>query len=143
MSNIEFSKKDLKQALRGVITSPHRENIVNAIIDTCTLTEEIENLALALMGIKREFPFKILDEVWIKINALPTWRMDKSRMRKENLVFKDLVKGTVVKSTDSNQNVFTVEFLSIDLNNQVKKSETYTVDGKYIIPDYDQINLIE
>lgn len=117
---VEISVDTIKETLQKEIKSEHAPIIANAIIEQLSRTEVgMEDLYFALQGVVREFKYKILDEVWVRFDQLPSWRMDKVAMKTEGLIVRD----TYVKCTVTDINPFSRTCYSIEYK-CIKNTET-------------------
>jgi hypothetical protein len=139
----EVNNPSIKAALGEVIVSPHKQLIVDTIFKLARTRDQSHQLMHALMGVKIEFPFKILDNVFVRVSDLPTWRMNTRRMREKGLIVQNKVKAQVIKVTQSSDYDFEVTFLMYSTSEDKLVNETFVVSGDKIIPDYEYIDLLE
>lgn len=96
--NVKISVSEIRAGLKKLIRSEHSELISEMIVSNLAETEEgLSQLYLAMSGVRVQFRFKVFDEVWVKFSSLATWRMDKEKMQAADLMFKGMVKGTIVE----------------------------------------------
>lgn len=136
---IEVSVDSIRQALKKVIKSEYAPIIVDAIVKHLEESEiGLEDLYHSLMGVERTFAFKPLDEVWVSIEHLPSWRMDKVKTIAAGLVFKDsFMKCKVVEINALSRTCYRLEFECIPTGKDEKRTEDYwlppsLISGQYI-----------
>ena len=96
--DIRVSTDQMKSTLRTKLSDkcPYKEVLVDAIIDTLAETEMgLSNLYNAFSGVIPTVHVKIGDDVLVSFDHLPTWRMDRERMREAGHLERGYVKCTV------------------------------------------------
>lgn len=139
----EVNNQSIKAALGEVIVSPHKQLIVDTIFKLTKTTDQSHQLMHALMGVKIEFPFKVLDSVFVKVNDLPTWRMNTRKMREKGLIFQEKVKAQILRVSTSNDCEFEITFLMYSNSEDKIINEIYKIPGNRVILDYEYIDLSE
>ena len=97
--NIEIKTEDIKDILLTKMdqTNPHVFLIVNTIIDNLMITPKgLSQVLMAFNGIRPTTPFRVDDEVLIRIADISTWNRDKMRMDQQGLVFQGYIKAKII-----------------------------------------------
>ena len=144
-----IGEREVKEALGRVINSPHKELIVDTIMQYLTGSNKslgstsIDNMSKALMGVVPTVPFKLFDKVWVKVHDLPTWRMDLVRMRAEKLIFQDKVQAVVCRADPYMAPPVEITYYAYKLGEKDLSLETWGPIYQSIIPRTEEIDLSE
>jgi hypothetical protein len=128
-ASMRISKGEIKAALGRVINSPHKELIVETILGNLQSDAQVRKMTFALMGIERQLPCKVLSTIWVKVNHLPTWRVDIKKMRQRGMFFQEKTKALVKRISPTDDESIEIEFLAINSGSDTITLENYTVSG--------------
>jgi hypothetical protein len=112
---VEVSVASIKQAFEKVINSKHAPIIVDAIVKHLQESElGLEDLYHSLLGAERSFKYKPLDKVWISLDHLPSWRIDKDKSLQAGLIEKErFIKCTIIDINPLSRSCYKIEFVAI------------------------------
>lgn len=128
--NTTVSNIEIKKTLESLINSPYKSLISEVIVKHLANSDlGLESLFLAFANVVREIPFKVLDEVYIHYDNLPSWRLNRTSM--ESILFKNHVKAKITKIDDTMKDSITYTFIALDYDpngNVVETEQSYTIN---------------
>ena len=81
------SKDQLKKCFCNHLTGINKEEVADIIIEQLSRTDYgLTQLTMAMLGLKRQFAFKILDEVWVNIKSLNYWSINEELMKSKGMI---------------------------------------------------------
>jgi len=94
--DVSLPTEDLKKALESVLNSKHSKLISEMIIQHLSKTPKgCAHLYMALTGLTETIPFDIDDDVFIKKEHIPGWRINKDFFIEGVNMFNDLIPARV------------------------------------------------
>lgn len=137
---IEVPLDTIKKAFGKVINSENAPIIVDAIVKHLQETDlGLEDLYFSLMGVERTFKYKVLDKVWVNIEHLPSWRIDKVKSEAAGLILREkFIKCTVVEIQPLVRSCYRVEFEAIPTGKDEPKLEEYMLAEYSLHSSYDE-----
>lgn len=114
---VRTSVEQIKERLVGCMKgTPHAALIAETIVDGLADSEMgLSHLYNAFSGLKPSVHVKIGDDVLIPWDNMPTWRMNKDKMREAGLLVKEtLVKAVVVDINHNRRESIQVRYERID-----------------------------
>lgn len=132
---INISVSDLEIALANIISSPHKKIIAEAIVSNLKNTPKgCAHVYMGLSGVKETSPFKVGDNVLIKLDFIPGWRIDKTKFVEGDNMFQGKVKGVVINVDITKSDPLKVEFYATPIGKQEKELHDYSFN-------YNQVEL--
>jgi hypothetical protein len=133
--SISVTVNEIRAGLQKLIGSEHSQVITEAIIENLAETEVgLIQLYRAMSGIKDSVPFRVMDEVWVNFDSLPTWRMDRDKMgASPGLIFKDRLRCTIGDINLQKADSIYVKYRIID-SAGIEKDDTYWVNARNVHP---------
>lgn len=125
---VKITVEEIKEALHKVIKSEHAHLISNTIVEQLSFTEVgIDKLYLSLNGIKQSYKYNVLDEVWVKVDQLPSWRMNKDIMKENGMIFNDYIKCMITAIHPNKGHCYVVRFEVMKDSTKEKSFEEYDI----------------
>jgi hypothetical protein len=113
--DVRIEVEEVRAALKKIIRSDFNNLIAEVIIDNLNETEVgISQLYLAMSGVRKLPRFKVLDEIYAEVPSLASWRMDKSRMETEKMLFQGKVKCKITDINLQRRDSYHVEYTFLD-----------------------------
>lgn len=131
----------IRESLVKIISSEHARLITNVIIEQLNHTEiGLDKLYMALSGVPFTYRFNILDEVWVNIDHLPGWRMNKDAMVKANLLKNNAyIKCTINKISPHRKHCYNVQFNILKPGETEVSLEEYDITEDAVIDQYPEM----
>ena len=138
-----LSQEELISVLKTQIKSEHASLIAETIISHLDLTDlGLSQLMGAIVGLKKNTEYKLLDEVYIPIERLARWRINKENMKKENMMHKDLILCKIVAIDLRKHENIRVQYEFIRDNGEKEIESEFATKIEYIVSKIDN-DLIE
>ena len=137
--DIKLTSDEIKAILEKLIKSSHAPLIADIVVENLRFTEVgLSQLYLAINGVRRILPFKVLDKVLVDYNTLPTWRFDEEKSKAHFKVVNDKYPAVVVAVDPYKKYPFTIAFKYFNDNGEFLDADT-VCDRKYLILDDEDI----
>lgn len=137
---VKVSVNGIREGLVKIISSEHAQLIANVIIEQLSYTEiGLNKLHVALSGIPYTYKCNPLDEVWVSLDYLPNWRMDKPAMEKAGILKKNYVKCTVTEIHPHKKECYNLRFNLIKPGESEISTDEYTVQEDGILDQYPEM----
>lgn len=127
--DIRVTTEQIKKTLKDMIKqdNPHRNLIVDIIIDGLGETEiGLSLLYNSFSGVAPSVHVKVGDDVLVKYENLPTWRMNRDKMEEANQMEKGFVKCVVNEINLNRNESIIVNFQAYDDKNNITPT-TYSM----------------
>lgn len=130
---VKITTEELRLNLRDILSGSRFSSLVaDVIVDNLSETEiGLEQLYKALGGTRPKAKFKVLDNVLIDMNALPTWRTDKEATAK--LLFQGRMKGCISEINLQKKCAYKVEYAYIEEGSSEIKISHWEIEEQYMI----------
>jgi len=133
--NIEITDRDIEiLLLNNLKDSPNKKLITKTIVNHLGTTDMgIECVYKSFLGIDRKFDYKIGQEVWVKLDILPTWRMNLDKMKEEKRIFQEQIRAFITEIVPLNRHCYRIEYEYLDKEDKEVKDQTQ-ISELYINP---------
>lgn len=110
---VSVSVDDLQAALINIINSTHKKLIAEVLMTNLKNTPKgYSHLYMALSGVRETSPYKIGDNVLLKMDYLPGWRIEKKRFVEGEDLHQGKVKAIVTDVDLTKEDSIKVEFMA-------------------------------
>ena len=141
--NIEITDKDIELLLlNNLKDSPNKKLISKTIIDHLGTTDMgIECVYKSFLGINRKFDYKIGQEVWVKLDTLPSWRMNLDKMKEEKRIFQEQIRASIIEIFPVSRNCYRIEYEYLDKEDKEVKDQSQI--SEYYVNPVEEITINE
>jgi len=123
--NIEITYRDIEiLLLNNLKDSPNKKLITKTIVNHLGATDMgIECVYKSFLGIDRKFDYKIGQEVWVKFDILPSWRINLDKMKEEKRIFQEQIRAHITEIVPLNRSCYRIEYDYIDKEDKEVKDQ--------------------
>jgi hypothetical protein len=131
--SVEITTEDVKQLLAKHLVIADKEKFAELIIGHLSKSSvSLEHIYKALIGIYPEFNYKEGDWVYVPLDALPVWRMDKEKTKALPKVMGNNIPCEITKVDTYQEACYDIDFTYIPKDSDVLTVEHYSIKESYI-----------
>lgn len=138
--NVQITTEDIKQLLSKHLVIANKEKFAELIVGHLSKNNvSLEQIYKALIGIYPEFNYKEGDWVYVPLDALPIWRMDKEKTKALPKTMGNNIPCEITNVDIYQDSCYDITFSYIGKDSDDLKVENYSIRESYIAKKVENI----
>jgi len=138
--NVEITTEDIKQLLVKHLVIADKDKFAELIVGHVSKNNtSLTQIYKALIGVYPKFNYKEGDFVYVSLNHLPSWRMNKEKTKALPGVIDDNLPCQITKVNIYEESCYDIDFTYIPKDSEIATVEHYSTSDYYITKKVENI----